>query len=302
MRYTAVLFFPVAAVLGVAAILRSPSRWRRLVSVHAAGGALLGLALVGPWFLHCASVAEDPWQGVRWAGNQVQAFAPGEVLPPLFYVTAMPRILSVPTVLFLAVGIGVCVARRERFAIDSLLAAAVLIVYFSLFRWKEDRFILAAIPLLAPVAAQGLRAAARSLAGESEQRLAVAAALFVTILTTAVPVSRRIRSTHTRGYPAFLDAAIHVRLSTPPDALVLASNTPQVAWYCERRIAALPADRRELPTMAAKADLILITNFEPGQPAWANELAGPMLDRTACGTRLFADRRWAALVIPPKCL
>ena len=95
---------------------------------------------------------------------------------------------------------------------------------------------------------------------------------------------------------------MHVRLSTAPDALVLASNTPQVAWYCERRVAALPAEQRDLQAMASEADTVLISNFEPGQPTWANELAQQRLDRTACGSRLFADGRWATLVIPSRCL
>ena len=299
-RYTAVLFFPAAVALSLVAVARDRSAWRRIVSPNAPGAVAIALALLAPWFVRCALVTGDPWSGLRWAVAQVPSYAPSLSVPWFYYLLELPRMLSVPAACFVITGIAVCLARRDRFAADSALAAAVLVVSFSFFRFKEDRFILAAVPLLAPAGVVGLRFLARALAGARDELLAVGAAVLLTIGLSTGPVRRSLSSWVTNGYPALLEAAAYIRESTPPGTIVLSAIEPQAAWYTGRPTAALPADPAR--PLADADSVALLVSFERGQPPWATAVLPRAGAELRCGARMFHDGRFAAAVIRADCL
>ena len=301
-RYTAALFLPVALVLAVAAAVRSRRALSRLFSRHTAGAALSALALLVPWYARVFLVDGHPFAGLRWAGKQVQEYAQGLSFPWHFYLTQLPEILSLPAAIALAWGAVLAVRSRDRFAIDSMLAAGGLVLYFSLFRYKDERFVLAIVPLLAPVAAAGLVRGVTGLSGGRRPRLAVAFALAVLVPISALPAIRHLATARTNGYPSFLAAAEWVRRNTPPDAVILAENTPQIAWYCDRRTARFDPAREKLAGTARGALLAVVTNFEPGQPDWVAALVDPARLPPGCEPHFFADDRFATAVLPARCL
>ena len=301
-RYTAALFLPVALVLTVAAAVRSRRALDRLFSRHTAGAALAAVALLVPWYVRVHRLTGDPFEGLRWAGKQVQAYAPGVSFPWHFYLTSLPAMLSVPTVVALAVGAAIAIRSRDRFAIDSMLAAGSLLLYFSCFRYKDERFALAIVPLLAPVAAAGLVRGVSGLSGGRRPRLAVAFALAVVVPLSALPAVWVLATTTTNGYPSFLAAAEWIRRTTPPDAVILAENNPQVAWYCDRRTVRFDPAREKLAGTARGAALAVVTNFEPGQPGWVAALVDPARLPPGCEPRFFADDRFVTAVLPARCL
>jgi 4-amino-4-deoxy-L-arabinose transferase-like glycosyltransferase len=299
-RYTAVLFFPVAVVLAIAAAVRSREALRRLVSPHTAGAALAALVMLVPWFVRTMRVTGDPWAGLRWAAMQVPSYLPGESLPWHYYGSALPEMLSLPSLLFLLVGIAVALRKRDAFCVDSLLAALVMLLYFSAFRYKDDRFVLAAVPLLAPAAARGLGAIAQRIAGARDQWVVVALAILLTLVMTLGPVTAVLRGAKTFGYPALVDAASRLRTTLPRDAVLATAIRPQATWYFQRKVVPLPATRAGAAEL--KASHAVIVNFERGQPGWVAPRVPAAMRDPRCAAKLYVDGRWAVAVMKRECL
>lgn len=271
-RYTAVLFAFIAVAFTIIALLsRSAEARARIRSRPFFLAPGLGLLAIAPWLVRQYVVFGDPLIGAREAATQLQRFLPHVSMPWHFYVSQMPELLSIPLAVLVLAGTVWAVLRRDRFALHCLLACAVVLVWMSLYRFKELRMAMSVLPLLSIVAAVGLT---RPLHGKTTSLRAIAVpavalGLLFALQLNAIPSATR--ATVTLGYPSFLDAMAFVRAHSTHDAVVVGANYPQIHWYADRRAVDLP-ERTALDEALAMSEWTVLTNFERGQKPYAAEL------------------------------
>lgn len=297
-RYTAVLFAPVAAVFVVAALLsRAPGTRDRIRSRAFIAAPCLGGLVVLPWLIRQHLVFGDAFIGVREAATQLQRFMPELSMPWHFYASHLPELLSMPVVLIVGAGAVLAAVRRDRFSLHCLAACAVVLVWMSLYRFKEVRMAMGVLPLLAIVGAAGL---SRPWPGTTTSRaiavpLVVLTALFAVQLRT---VRQALASTVTLGYPSFLPAMDFLRAHARPDSVIVGANYPQIHWYADRVTIDLP-ERSQLGEALAVSEWIVLTNFERGQKEYAGDLLRHVVQEDVRDGRaaVFQDERYQTVLI-----
>src|SRR5262249_7912160 len=272
-RYTAVLFAPIAVVLIALSLLDGDVRVRRrLLSRAFLLAPIAALILVVPWLVRQQLTFGDALVGMKQASMQLQLFMPDVAMPWYFYPVRLLPMLS-PGVAVLAVaGTAWALSRRDRFAIHCLATAAVIIAWFSFYRFKEDRQITAVLPLLAIVAGTGLVkffAPARETSRSWALRIVAVALIFALNFRATRPV---LEHRVALGYPSFPKAMHWLSAHATTNAAVLAANYPQVFWYADRRALDFP-DEAGLRDALRQTEWVVLTNFERGQKAYAAALA-----------------------------
>ncbi|MFN8644170.1 MAG: glycosyltransferase family 39 protein [Candidatus Binatia bacterium] len=265
-RYTALLFGPLAALLALAELVRGDAAVRARVASRAFVLApLVGLAVVAPWFARQALVFGDPLVGVREAAGQLQRYLPGVAMPWWQYLADLPAMLSWPTLALAVVGAATALRRGERFGVHALVTAAFVLAWFSVYRYKEPRLVSAMMPAAALLAARGLIGSGAGVGPSA----AIVAAIGVLNLGATRPVFANVR---TLGYPSFLAAMAFVRAHSTPDARLVGPNEPQIVWYADRAAEGFGAEAG-LDAQLARAEWVVVTDFERGQPPYVAALA-----------------------------
>lgn len=269
-RYTAILFGPVVLIL-------LARRWRRVPwrSPHFWLAPLAAAMLLVPWLVRTHAITGDALAGFRMAAAQVPAYLPGVAHPWWLYGPMLAKMVTLVGIVTFIAGAILGFRRRDDFVIDSTCVVAFFVVYFSFYRYKEDRFILAVLPFVAAVAATLLR--------ELRPRIAAIAVVAGVIVTAAIPSRVVLAQTTTLGHPSFLRAMAYLRARSRPGDVVMSPSVPQTIWYADRTV--IPLDR------SLNADWIVITNFERSQPKWAGTLeADVVFDDGMFRTGLIARR------------
>jgi hypothetical protein len=188
------------------------------------------------------------------------------------------------------------------FALHTVLAGAVILVWFSCYRYKEDRLVSSALPFVAVIAAIVLTKAAARL----RPRLRVAAlgcvlaGLFIWHFLVVRPV---FEQRFTLGYPSFLAAMEFLREHATPGAVVLGANYPQIHWYSGLRAIDFP-EGKKLPEALRNSEWVVITSFEPGQKTYVSVMARRLMGapskagRFPQGTKVFRDNQYVTIVMP----
>jgi len=294
-RYTALLFGPLALLLLLVELRHDGAAvWRRVRSPACALAPLLGALVVAPWLVRQTLLFGDPLVGVRQASTQLQVYQPNISMPWWQYLVGLPVMLSWPTLGLAVAGAWWALRRDDRFALHCVVVAAGVLIWFSAYRYKEPRLISSLLPAAAVLAALGVT---RGLFGR-------APGAAVAVLTGAIAVSNfgATRPTfaydRTLGYPSFLDAMAFVRQHSSAEALVVGPNPPQISWYADRKCIDFP-EQPALAALLARADWVVITNFERGQKAYVPQLAQriPAAAFDDGSAARFGDDRFATLVV-----
>jgi hypothetical protein len=229
---------------------------------------------------------------------QLQLFMPDLSMPWYFYPVRLLPMLS-PGVAVLAVaGTAGALSQRDRFAIHCLAATAVIIAWFSFYRFKEDRQITAVLPLLAIVAGTGLvkfLTPARETSRSWALRIMALALVFGLNFRATRPV---LEQRVALGYPGFLPAMHWLSAHATTNAAVLAANYPQVFWYADRRTLDFP-DEAGLRDALRQTEWVVLTNFERGQKAYATALARLVTseDTRRGDAAIFRDTLFETIVV-----
>ena len=91
-----------------------------------------------------------------------------------------------------------------------------------------------------------------------------------------------------------------LRTDTPRDALLMGPNVSQMFWYGRRHSVPLPKTVEELPARLADVDWVVITNFQRGQPKYAQELLSRFNDQDVASGRIsvFKGNRFMTVLLP----
>lgn len=298
-RHTAVLFALIAVAFVAAALLsRAPGARDRIWSRAFVLAPCAGVLAVLPWLVRQHVVFGDAFIGVREAATQLQRFMPELSMPWHFYATSLPELLSVPVALIVATGVVWSAARRDRFALHCLAACAIVLVWMSLYRFKEVRMAMGILPLLAIVGAAGMTKPWSGSASRPRLAVVPAVVLVVAFAVQLQTMRQTLGTTITLGYPSFLPAMDFLRARSSPDAVVLGANYPQIHWYADRVAHDLPELDR-LDEALARSEWIVLTNFERGQKAFAAELIRQVDQNDAQDgrTAVFQDERYQTVLI-----
>jgi len=275
---------------------------RTLRSRPALIGAALAVLLIGPWLVREQLAFGDALAGVKQASTQLQVYATSVSMPWHFYPAHFPEQLSFPVVACVLLGLALGVARRDRFTLAMTMVAAFLTVWFSVYRYKETRLVTSVLPFLVLIAARGVLGLPWARLGRAG--LVVGALALGGLTVTSFTGARRaLGGIVTNGYPSFLDAMAYARARTTSADLIMGANTPQIAWYADRRVKGVPHDQEALAVALGDTALFVATNFERGQPAYVAPLMGrllPKLDRRVAP--VFSDRMFRTAVVPSPAL
>jgi 4-amino-4-deoxy-L-arabinose transferase-like glycosyltransferase len=295
-RYTASLFLPVIVLLvPIALWLGGPDARRRFMTRTFFLSPLAGLLVLVPWLIRQYVTFGNPLAGLKKASQQLQVYLSDVSMPWHFYVDRLPAMLSIPiAVLFLA-GVIWAFVKGDHFARDSALAVAVILVWFSCYRYKEDRMVSSALPFMAVLAAIALTKATVRL------RPVVRVAALGVVLTGLFVLNFRatrlvFENTFTLGYPSFLDAMAFLREHSNPGTVVLGANTPQIHWYSGLRAIDFPKEQ-QLPEALRHSEWIVITNFERDQEPYVFGLAGRVAGAPIDSAVTFRDSQYVTVVI-----
>ncbi len=296
-RYTGLLFGPIAVLfIGVALAGRDRAVRARLRSRRFAAAVVCGAAVLAPWLARQQLAFGDALIGMKQSAVQLPVYAPTLYMPWDYYVRCLPGMLSWMVALFTLLGVVWIGRRRDRFALHCLLAASCIIVWLSCYRYKEPRLVSAALPFLAIVAALGLRQLI-------PERLTLGPAVLLATLMAwiyvdnSVTAGRLLRGVRVPGDPVLRQAAEFLRQHSAPDALVIAASVPQMHWYADRRVVDFPP-RAVLKSLLERAQWVVITDFEPGQAAYARAL--PTSDApggTSPDVARFSDAHCTAVLL-----
>jgi 4-amino-4-deoxy-L-arabinose transferase-like glycosyltransferase len=296
-RYTASLFLPVMVLFVVIAVWRGgPEARRRLRSRVFFLGPLVGLLLLAPWLVREYMTFGDPLAGLRKASHQLQVYLPGVSMPWNYYPRRMPALLSIEIAALFAVGVIWAFRKRDRLGMHNALVAAVILAWFSCYRYKEDRMVSSALPFMAMVAAVVLVKATGSLRplGRGAVLGGVLAGCFFMNLRVTQPV---FENQVTLGYPVFLNAMTFLRENAGPGAVVLGANLPQIHWYSNLGVKNIP-EIEELPDALRHSEWVVITNFEPEQKPYVLGLVKLVPDNpTSHETAVFRDSQFITVVV-----
>jgi len=292
-RYTAALFLPAMVVfVPVALWLGGPATRRRFSSREFLLSPFAGFLIVLPWLIREYVSFGDPLTGIKQAAGQVQRYLPGVSMPWYFYLQQLPAMLSAAIALLFAAGVIWAFWKRQRFALHTVLTAAVILAWFSFYRFKDERYVSAALPFIAVISAIPLAKATAGL--RSPLRTAtlgvVLAGMFFVNFRATRPI---LEHTYTLGYPSFLDAMYFLRTQASPGALVIGANFPQIHWYSGLRATGFPSDEKGLQEALRHSEWVIITNFEPDQPSYARGLTNYFArwEPTSETALLFHDSR-----------
>ncbi len=297
-RYTALLLGPIAVVFAGSAVFNQVARdrWR---SRWAMGGAATAMLLLIPWFVRQQMTFGNALIGVTRSSQQLLVYAPGVSMPWSFYVVGLPDLLSWPVAAAASAGVLWGVVRRNRAVLHIALTTVGLLVWFSVYRYKEPRLIAAVLPFCAMLAGIGIVQTLNETPAR-RWRLPLSLIAMFALGWHNVPMARQaVEQRVTAGFPIFAEALHELKRRCPTDGLILSSNVPVTAWYTDRRVEPLPAQGSELATRAAQANWIVITNFEAGQPAYAKDLAKqiPRLQPSAAQFMFLHDKQSAVALI-----
>lgn len=298
-RYTAVLFVPLA--IGFVAVAWMGGHGDALRNVRSRDfvlGPLVGVAVIGPWLVRQHVAFGDALVGFKQASIQLQAFLPDVSQPWYFYPLQLPRMVSWIPLVLLGLGVWWAVRARDRFALHGLLVCAGVLVWFSVYRFKEIRQVTSILPFLAILAALG---ATRFLMARFSARHAwvVLVSVLVAVLAmNGLQVRRQIVRTVALGYPSFTHAMRFLHEHASPTAVLVGANYPQIHWYTERRTIDLP-EERDLPDVLERSEWVIVTNFERGQRDYARGLLGKVTrdDVQAGNAAFFRDRKFFTALI-----
>jgi 4-amino-4-deoxy-L-arabinose transferase-like glycosyltransferase len=295
-RYTAVLFGPIALAFVVVAYLSGdPSVRARLRSPHFWLTPLVAALALAPWLIRQHVVFGDALVGVRQASRQLPVYAPYLSMPWHFYLTHVPWMLSPLSAAAVIVGAAWAGWRRDRFGLHCLGVAAGILVWFSVYRYKETRLVIAALPFMTVLAALALARLASPL-GRRLWATIVGVALTALLIANFVVVRDMQARRVVLGEPSFLEAMRFLRETTAPDTVVIGANYPQIAWYADRRAVDLPEDTA-LPAALAGAGWVVVTNFERGQRPYARALPERITPRAPGDRLVFRDERFVTILI-----
>jgi 4-amino-4-deoxy-L-arabinose transferase-like glycosyltransferase len=296
-RYTASLFLPVILLFvplawwrgGTDARQRLMSRWFFL-------SPLAGLLLLAPWFGREYITFGNALAGLKQASQQLQVYMPEVSMPWNFYLRRMPALLSPGIAVLFAAGLIWAVWKRDRFSLHCVLTAAVILAWFSCYRYKEDRMVSSALAFMAIVAAVFVGKATARL--RPLTRGAVLAVLLTGIFFLNLRAARPfLEHRVTLGYPGFVDGMAFLRQHATPDARVLGANVPQIHWYTNLNAENIP-EENELPEALRHSEWVVITNFEPGQKPYVLGLARLVpIDPTSGESAVFSDKECVTVVV-----
>lgn len=271
-RYTAALFFPIAVLfVAIALVGGNLETRRRLLSRLSIVSPLAAMLLLLPWLARQWLVFGTPLASFRKASRQLLLYAPGVSMPWHYYLDRLPSMLSPLLALLVFAGVLYAIWKRNSFALHSILASAFIVVWFSFYRYKEERLISAALPFMVLVAAIPL---AKGFArGEAFTRYAAFAAAFALLFTVNFRATRAVfEYERAIGYPTLTDAMLYLRAHAEPGAQVLGASVPQIFWYSGLNVADYPVESA-FDDALHRADWLVFTNFERGQRLYVARLA-----------------------------
>jgi 4-amino-4-deoxy-L-arabinose transferase-like glycosyltransferase len=296
-RYTASLFLPVIVVfIPIALWLGGPATRRRFMSRTFFLSPLAGLLVLAPWLIRQYVTFGSPLAGLKQASQQLQVYATSVSMPWDFYLDRLPSMLSPAiAVLFLA-GVVLGLSQAERFALHAVLATAIILVWFSCYRYKEERLVSSALPFMTVIAAIALTKAAARL--RPWARVAALGAVLTGIFILNLRATRPVfEGSVTLGYPSFLEAMIFLREHATPGAVVLGANYPQIDWYSGLRAIDFPQESSRLQEALRLSEWVVITNFERGQKPYVSGLIGQSAVGSPESAAQFHDGRYTTAVI-----
>lgn len=296
-RYTASLFLPVIVLFVLIAVWRGGADARRRLASRAFfWSPLVALILLAPWLVREYVTFGNPLVGLIKASHQLQDYLPGVSMPWSYYLRRMPALASIEIAALFAAGVIWAFWKRDRFSMHNSVVAAVILVWFSCYRYKEDRMVSSALPFMAMIAAVVLVKATGSLPplGRSVVLGGVLAGCFFMNLRVTRPV---LENQVTLGYPVFLEAMTFLRENASPGAVVLGANFPQIHWYSNLSAMNIP-EREELPDALRHSEWVVITNFEPVQKPYVLRLIKLIPDDpTSRETAVFRDSQFITAVV-----
>jgi 4-amino-4-deoxy-L-arabinose transferase-like glycosyltransferase len=309
-RYTAVLFAPTCILIAaVPLLMRDGAAIDRMRSRHFLLGPLLAALMLAPMLARAWFHFGDPLTGFRAASRQLPDYSRHARMPVYHYVTLLPSMVGWLPAIALPVAIGDALARRDRLGISCVIAAAVIVAWLSQYGWKEPRLVSAALPFVAIAIGIGIGRLWREVGGGAAggvRRAAIGAlpvvlALAIQLDPNYARAARQITGSVTLGYPSFLDAMEQIRRDTPATAVLMGPNCYQISWYARRRCLPVPAERPAPAAwlrLASDADVLIVTSFERGQPAWLNDVLARL--QLSAGDRLatFRDARFSTALVP----
>jgi 4-amino-4-deoxy-L-arabinose transferase-like glycosyltransferase len=298
-RHTGVLLVPIVAIFAMLALAsRDTEALRRLRSRHALLAAGAGVLVVLPWFIRQQLTFGDAFAGLRQASQQLPLFSTDLSMPFYFYPWHLSDWLSPAVTVLLVAGAARLLWRGDRFARHAVVASAVIVVWMSCYRFKEMRQVSAVFPLLAILAAAGLREAlfASKLTRAS---LTLAVVLLAGITAVEFRATRPIfRDRVPLGYPSFLRAMQFVRAHSSPDDVVVGANYPQIHWYADRLAIDLP-ERAQMGETLGRSAWVVVTDFERGQKTYGGEILRALSDGAWRGDEgaVFPDGQFVTGVV-----
>jgi len=300
-RYTALLFAPFAAIaIPLAWWLGGPAARRRILSRTFFLAPFTGLLVFLPWLIRQYVTFGSPLAGFKLASQQLQTYIPGLSIPWYFYFKNLPAFLSPPVALLCVAGIAWSLWKRHPFGLHTLAAAALILIWFSFYRYKEERIISSALPFLAVLAALPLA----RLAGHLRRTLF--GVLVATLLIGNFFVSWRMtryvfENAAVLGYPSFLDAMAFLRANASSEDTVLGANYPQINWYSGLRAYDFPDESNLMPALR-RSQWVVVTNFERGQKPYVARFADAVPIGVSGNAAAFRDSRFLTIVIRSKSL
>ena len=297
-RYMGVLLGPLVLAFIVAAFVWGGAPVRaRLRSKAFYAAPFLGLATLAPWLIRQQVHFGDFLVGFKRASGQLQNYMPGVSMPWSFYLERMPLMILWVGVVFVCISAAWVFYRRDRCGLHLLLVAAFLFLWFGVYRYKEVRLLTAVLPLLAALAALGLRPVLARL--KDYVRPAVVGVVAAVLFAHSYHSHRVLfDQTVALGYPSFTAALAHIQNHSSPQAVTIAASVPQAHWYTDRPIKRFSL-RQDLDASLDGVEWVVVTNFERGQRPYAIGLTElfDQRDVQAGLIRVFQSGQFATAVI-----
>lgn len=295
-RYTAVLFGPTLLLLLGYEALSGRANLQRILRTRTFWLApCWALLITAPWLYWQWLLRGDPLACLKYASNQIPSYDLA-TMPWHFYLTSLPGAMTCPIAVAGGAGLAYAIWRNERLGVYAAISATVIVGWHSQYAFKEFRLVTAVLPLFAIGAGIAANAWLRRFAGRlAPLRRAFPAIVLAAALAMSAP--RVLDTFQTRialGEPSFLEAMAYVRRETAPDALLLSESYAQIHWYADRPVEGLSNDPAKLSQQLARADWLVVTNFERGQPEHVTRLGArvTMNDQLKGDVRVFRDARF----------
>ncbi|MDA0683861.1 MAG: glycosyltransferase family 39 protein [Bacteroidetes bacterium] len=274
-RYTAVLFGPIALLLCGFALLGKKNRhehWDRMMSKSFFLSPLIGFAILLPWLVRQHVSFGNALVGFRQASRQLQTYMVNVSMPWSYYFSNLPEMVTWVGIILLITGVLWVVLKKHPLGLSACLVIVFLFSWFSAYRYKEPRLLTSVLPFIATVGAIGLIGLWKTVLPKVPAKLLILAFLITFGSHTYREGRPWFDQYITLGYPVLNQASEHIRLNTDPDAVVMGSIGPQLAWYTNRRSIGIPGDQTKLHESLEKADIVMVVDFERGQPSHAGEM------------------------------